>query len=54
MYPDLFKGLRIMELDHHLKLNDNASLTVHPPRKISTGLHEKLKKELKILEKAGE
>ena len=32
-----------MEPEHHIKLNDNASPIVHPPRKIPIDLGEKLK-----------
>ena len=51
MYPELFKGLGRME--HHIKLNDNASPIVHPPRKIPIGLCKKLNKELDSMGKTG-
>ena len=53
MYPKLFNGLGRMEPEHHIKLNDEVSPKVHPPRKIPMGLREKLKKELDSMEKAG-
>ena len=40
MYPTLFKGLGIMEPEHHMKLNVNATPVVHPPRKITMGLRD--------------
>ena len=40
MYPTLFKGLGIMELEHHIKLNVDATPVVHPPRKIPMGLRD--------------
>ena len=53
MYPKLFNGLGRMGPEHHIKLNDEVSPKVLPPRKIPMGLHEKLKKELDSMEKAG-
>lgn len=53
MYPELFKGLGGVEPEHHIKLNGNASPVIHPPMKISIGLHGKLKKELDSMEKSG-
>ena len=45
MYPTLFKGLGIMELEHHIKLN--------VPRKILMGLRDQFKKELDSMEETG-
>ena len=53
MYPELFKGLGRTKPEHHIKLNDNNSPIVPPPRKILIGLHEKLKKEWDCMEKTG-
>ena len=53
MYPTLFKGLGIMEPEHHIKLNVNITPVVHPPRKIPVGLRDQLKKELDSMEETG-
>ena len=34
MYPNIFKGLGKMEPEHHIKLKEDISPKVHPPRKI--------------------
>ena len=51
MYPNLFKGLGNMESEHHIKLNEDISPNVHPPRKIPASLREKIKEELANMEK---
>ena len=51
MYPNLFKGLGNMEPEHHIKLNEDISPNVHPPRKIPASLREKIKEELANMEK---
>ena len=53
MYPTLFKGFRIMEPEHHITLNVNATPVVHPPRKIPMGLRDQLKKELDSMDDTG-
>ena len=53
MYPNLFKGLRKMEPEHHIKLKEDISPKVHPPRKIPASLWEKIKEELDNMEKTG-
>ena len=53
MYPTLFKGLGIMELGHHVKLNVDTTPVVHPPKKIPMGLRDQLKKELDSMENTG-
>ena len=53
MYPNLFKGLRKMEPEHHIKLKEGISPKVHPPRKIPASLWEKIKEELDNIEKTG-
>ena len=53
MYPNLFKGLEKMEPKHHIKVKEDISPKVHPPRKIPTSLWEKIKEELDNIEKTG-
>ena len=53
MYPNLFKGLRKMEPEHHIKLKEDISPNVHPPRKILASLWEKIKEELNNMQKTG-
>ena len=53
MYPNLFKGLGKMETEHHIKLKEDISPKVHPPRKIPATLQEKIKEELNNMEKTG-
>ena len=43
MYPNLFKGQGKMEPEHHVKLKEDISPKVHPPRKIPASLREKIK-----------
>ena len=50
MYPYLFKGLGKMEPEHHIKLKEDISLNVHPPRKIPVSLRGKIKEESDIIE----
>ena len=45
MYPYLFKGLGKMEPEHHIKLKEDISPNVHPPRKIPVSLRGKIKEE---------
>ena len=40
MYPNLFKGLGKMEPEHHIKLKEDISPKVHPPKKIHASLRE--------------
>ena len=50
MYPNIFKGLGKMEPEHHIKLKEDISPNVHPPRKISVSLRGKIKEESDIME----
>ena len=53
MYPNLFKGLGKIEPEHHIKLKEDISPKVHPPRKILASLREKVKEEMNNMEKTG-
>ena len=44
---------QMMEPEHHIKLKEDISPKVHPPRKIPASLWEKVKEELVNMEKAG-
>ena len=56
-FAESFKGIGCMKRPHHMSLEENATPTIHPPRKTPFGLRDKLKKELdrlvdqKIIEK---
>ena len=50
MYPNLFKSLGKMEPEHHIKLKEDISPNVHPPRKIPVSLRGKIKEESDIME----
>ena len=53
MYPNLFKGLEKMEPKQHIKMKEDISPKVHPPRKILASLRKKIKEELDNMEKTG-
>ena len=53
MYPNLFKGPRKMEPEHHIKLKEDISPKMHPPRKTPASLQMKIKEELDNMEKTG-
>ena len=53
MYPNLIKGLGKIEPEHHIKLKEDISPKVHPPRKIPASLQEKVKEEMDNMEKTG-
>ena len=42
-----------MEPEHHIKVKEDTSPKVHPPRKIPASLREKIKEELDNMEKTG-
>ena len=42
-----------MDPEHHIKLKEDISPKMHPPRKIPASFQEKTKKELDKMEKAG-
>ena len=42
-----------MDPEHHIKLKEDISPKMHPPRKIPASFREKTKKELDKMEKAG-
>ena len=53
MYPNLFKGLGKIEPEHPIKLKEDISPNIHPPRNIPSSLQEKIKEELDNMEKTG-
>ena len=53
IYPNLFKGLGKIEPEHHIKLKEDISPKVHPPRKKPASLREKVKEEMNNMEKTG-
>ena len=54
IYPNLFKGLGKMKPEHHIKLKEEISPKVRPPRKIAASLWGgEIKEELDNMEKTG-
>ena len=51
-YPDVFQGLGCMEGALHLEVDESASPSIMPPRRVPLALKERLKEELARLEKA--
>ena len=51
-YPDVFQGLGCMDGALHLEVDESASLSIMPPRRVPLALKERLKEELACLEKA--
>ena len=51
-YPNVFQGLCCMEGALHLQVDESASPSVMPPRRVPLALKERLKEELARLEKA--
>ena len=51
-YPDVFQGLGCMEGALHLEVDESASPSIMPPRRVPLTLKERLKEELARLEKA--
>ena len=50
-YADTFEGLGcITGVTHHIKLDQNATPVIHPPRKVPVTLRAKVKKELERME----
>ena len=45
-YKDVFGDLGCLKGDHHINIDPNATPVIHPPRKITISLMEKLKAEL--------
>ena len=50
-YADVFEGLGCIEGEQHIKIREDAQPVVHPPRKVPVALREKVKEELKRMEK---
>ena len=38
MYPEIFNGLEKLTEVHHIHIKENATLVIHPPRKIPVAL----------------
>ena len=51
MCPEIFNGLGKLTEEHHIHINENATLVIHPPKKIPVALQGRLKKELDTMEK---
>ena len=45
-FSDVFSGLRRMEGEYHIELDDKVEPVIHPPRRVPYGLLEKLKLKL--------
>jgi hypothetical protein len=52
-YNDVFTGLGLVEGDYHIELQENATPTIQPPRKVPLSLIPKLKETLDNLTKSG-
>ncbi|KAL7873908.1 hypothetical protein SRHO_G00048780 [Serrasalmus rhombeus] len=50
-YADVFVGIGCLDGEHTIKVDEKVTPKVHPPRKIPVTLREKLKTELKRMEK---
>ena len=53
VYADSPKGLGCLPGEYKIKLDPSVPPVVHTPRKVPVTLHERVKKELKRLEKDG-
>ena len=51
-YPDVFQGLGCMERVLHLEVNESASSSIMPPRRVLLTQRKRLKEELARLERA--
>ena len=51
-YPDVFQCLDCMEGALHLEVDESASPSIMPPRRVPLTLKERLKEELACLERA--
>lgn len=51
-YPDVFQGLGCMEGVLHLEVDESASPSIMPPRRVPVTLRKRLKEELARLERA--
>ena len=51
-YLDLFQGLGCLPGEKTIKVDSSISPVLHPPRKLSVSLKEKIKEELDRMEKA--
>ena len=50
-YADVFEGLGCIEGEQHIKIKEDAQPVVHAPRKVPVALREKVKEELRRMEK---
>ena len=51
-YKDVFEGLGCLPGEHKIQLDETVPPVIHPCRKVSFALHDKLKQELDRMEKA--
>ncbi|XP_056016955.1 uncharacterized protein K02A2.6-like [Ostrea edulis] len=52
-YSDLFLGIGCLPGKHKIHLKENVQSVVHPPRRISVALRQKVKDKLKTMEQEG-
>ena len=52
-YSDLFHGLGCIPGEHTIKVDPSIPAVVHPPRKVSVSLKDKIKNELDRMEQTG-
>ena len=52
-YPDVFEGLGKIPGKYHITVDESVAPVVHAPRRVPHALKEKLKRELKSMEKKG-
>ena len=45
-YSDVFEGLECMDGPYHMELDEAVKSVVHPPRKVTMALRDRLKEEL--------
>ena len=45
-YSDVFKGLECVDGPYHMELDEAVKSVVHPPRKVTVALRDRLKEEL--------
>ena len=53
MYSDLFQGLGCIPGEHTIEVDPSIPAVVHPPRKVSVSLQDKIKDELDRMEQIG-
>lgn len=50
-YEDVFQGIGCLEGEHSIKIDENITPKIHPPREVPVMLRDRLKAELDRMEK---